>query len=336
DTFDYIQAAAAFALRDFDAALALCRRLITHDYGVHANPGPAMTAALGHHMTAQIHHARGELDRAVESYRKVREQFTDAARALRFLQREGLRMPELTVVRGAEPVRLEVEHRGTDALVVQVYPVDLRMLLMTHRDGDGLAAVNLAGVKPAVVQTVRAGAAGGKGGRAVELALPKVGAYLVVVRAGSLRARGLVVRSDLTLEVQPAGNDAFRVNVVSAGSGAYVARAAVTFIGSSASRIVSRQTDLRGICEAGGLAGRVSIVAEHEGHYAVHTAVLKAPQAGEQAETDNNEEFEQEKADEPMSRLQDRLKDIRGKNEQAWKSNTTKQQKGVEAGRAKK
>ncbi|MHC5022034.1 MAG: hypothetical protein ACYTGX_18395, partial [Planctomycetota bacterium] len=38
DTFDYIQAAAAFALRDFDAALALCRRLITHDYGVHANP----------------------------------------------------------------------------------------------------------------------------------------------------------------------------------------------------------------------------------------------------------------------------------------------------------
>ena len=37
-----------------------------------------------------------------------------------------------------------------------------------------------------------------------------------------------------------------------------------TFIGGE-SRIVSRQTDLRGICETGGLSGSVNIVAEHEG-----------------------------------------------------------------------
>src|SRR5262249_28554403 len=145
--------------------------------------------------------------------------------AVRGLTRKGLSLPEVSVIRPAAPpavagaglravpvappegesTRPEVKltYRNIAEADVKVYPVDLMRLYLTRRNLDGIAGIDLAGIRPLHEAKVTLG----KGEdfaekiRALDLPLAKEGAYLVMVRGDDLYASGIVLVSPLELEV---------------------------------------------------------------------------------------------------------------------------------------
>src|SRR5262249_35896191 len=110
DTFDYLQAFGLFAQKKFTESLVLCDRLETVDYGPNVDAGRLRDqAAL---MKAQVFHAKGDIEKALESYKKVRASFPDTARSIAFLEREALVVPEVTVAPLAKPAELELDYSG--------------------------------------------------------------------------------------------------------------------------------------------------------------------------------------------------------------------------------
>ncbi|MBI5866074.1 MAG: outer membrane protein assembly factor BamD [Planctomycetes bacterium] len=98
DRYRYIQALGHFKLGHFDQARQLAEQVaastVRDEQGVER---PSPNRALALYIIGQIHHAMGESAKAIEFYRKVKEQFSDAAQALNWFERRFIRMPEVTL-----------------------------------------------------------------------------------------------------------------------------------------------------------------------------------------------------------------------------------------------
>ncbi len=326
-SFRFVEAHAAFALSDLDRALRLGETLASDRF-------PEETAlldelrAMGRHLAAQVRHARGELDAARKGYASVADRFDDAARALRWLERRGVRIPPVTRARPGEPLTLSVEHRGdASTLQVKVFPIDLRALFLKHRGLDRLDEVRLEGISPErVLESPLEGSGAGRVESEVELDLPETGAWLLLVRAGDLHARGLAVRSALAVEAD-VGGDAVRVHAVSAHDGRPHAGALVTFAGD---RFATRRTDLRGICEVPAATNPTAAIAEADGHWAfLPIERVVAPAAADPAPS-------RTQSVDHLKRSQQVLEDARLRNRAIWTESTNRAQRGVEVERARK
>ncbi|MFG0319952.1 MAG: hypothetical protein ACF8XB_21955, partial [Planctomycetota bacterium JB042] len=326
-SFRFVEAHAAFALSDLDRALRLGEALAADRF-------PEETAlldelrAMGRHLAAQVRHARGELDAARRGYASVAERFDDAARALRWLERRGVRIPPVTRARPGEPLTLSVEHRGdAPTLLVKVFPIDLRALFLKHRGLDRLDEVRLEGIAPArILEFPLEGSGAGRAESEVELDLAEPGAWLLLVRAGDLHARGLAVRSGLAVEAD-VGGDAVRIHAVSARDGRPHAGALVTFAGE---RFTTRRTDLRGICEVPAATKPSAAIAEADGHWAfLPIERVAAPESAA-------DPAPQSKAVDHLKRSQQVLEDARLRNRAIWTESTNREQRGVEVDRARK
>jgi alpha-2-macroglobulin len=328
DGFDYTTAFALFAQRKFADALAMCDRLESVDYGANANPGPAVMRERGVLMKAQIHHAKGELDKALENYKKVRGTSPDAARTVAFLEREAISVPETTVAPLARPAEIELEHQGVVEAHVRVYKVDLTMLALRKKDLSDPAGVEVAGIRPVLEKTFKLDVPNAKRRekQKLPLDLKAPGAYLVGVKAGDFFAGGLLLRSDLAMSVQE--DEGIRVNVTNAATGAFVEGVKVTIVGGGA--IDTLKTDLRGIAETETAHARATLVAEKDGHVAVFVSTARYANVfkGKPPAPAQNPA--------QLDALQEQLKDANKQLDEDFRSNSRRDQQGVEVERTKK
>ncbi|MBI2922714.1 MAG: tetratricopeptide repeat protein [Planctomycetes bacterium] len=335
DTFDYTQAFAFFAQKKFAEALVMCDRLETHDYGIKANPGPEVIRTQAVLMKAQIFHAKGELDKALENYKKVKDKSPDAVRSISFLEREALVVQEVTIAPLSKAAELELEYAGVAEAHVRAYKVDLTMLALRRKNIADPSTIEVAGIRPVFEKTYTLDHpnARRREKQKFTLELKEAGAYLVGVKAGDFFASGLILRSNLSMSVQEEATGTVRVNVADVAGGGFAEGVKVTIFGTQDQKIASDKTDLRGIWETHGVRGLAVVVAEKDGHVAMfrgQAAIgLQPPPKPSSQELKNLTEQQKEVLDDELNKANDAMEENYGKN-------VRKQQQGVEVERTKK
>lgn len=180
DRFRYVQALAHFNLGDFAKALELAHAVSESTYRdeqgvVRASPNKWLAL----YIIGQIYHAQQQTARAVEFYKQVKEQFSDAQEAVSYFEHKFVELPEVAVFhpdqggfreaaewaehlragaagasprRGAAPLHprpyVDISYRNIKGVVLQVYRVDLMKLALVEKNLSRITAVNLAGIKP--------------------------------------------------------------------------------------------------------------------------------------------------------------------------------------------
>jgi len=205
------------------------------------------------HATGRVKHVMGDLEGAIEAYRRAAGHVEDAREALAWLTETRLECPETVSAPIAGAASLPLRHRNVSEVALRAYPVDLQVLFAMRRTLVGLNQIDLSGIAPAREWTVKLEGAADHGWHetAVELPLGKdaAGVFLVVAKSGALEAGALILKTDLTVALQRVGEKA-RVNVTdAAGKGV---RGAYVTVSDGKSIRARGLTDGRGIFEAPG------------------------------------------------------------------------------------
>ena len=296
DSFQYSEALGEFHLGHYDRAVEVAETIAKATYkdavGVD-QPSPNKWQAV--YILGQIFDARRQPAKALEYYRQVADRFTDAAEAVTTYTRKDLKLSEVTVARPPAPPKVvqggiaagavfrnvavakaddEPEPRFPESLKLgfrniaevdlKVYPVDLMRLYLTRRNLDQISGIDLAGITPLVVKTIKLGAGEDYAEklRKIDLGLTKEGAYLVMIRGENLYTSGILLVSPLELEVlEEPGAGRVRVTVRDALSREFVPKVQVKVIGSGNANFISGETDLRGVFLAEGVTGQAAVVA---------------------------------------------------------------------------
>ena len=282
DEFLYTTGYAQFVLGDHDAAFRVLQRVATEEFTQpNGTKGPSESRFHATYMQGQIHHARGEPALALAAYDKVKDRFSDAGEAADFFLQQALSVPEVTTVATGEKPRITLTFRNVAKASVQVYRVDLMRLYLMEKSLNDIRGIQLHGIKPLRAMELELG--DGRDYRSrerqVELELTEPGAHLVVVRGGNLIASGMVLRSDLKLDVQES-YDVGRVRVNVKQGDAFVGDAHVKVVGSGDQRFQSGDTDLRGIAVADGIVGQATVIVQKGDQFAFHRGTgIHQPQA---------------------------------------------------------
>ena len=264
DSFKYMAALGWFWQGAFDKALAAAAPV--------AN-GESKDRDYARYVTAQVHHAQGQPALAIEWYQKVKGVYEDAAEAIAWFEEKKVSLPEVTIFKPGEPVKLTLDYRNIREGAVQLYKVDLMKLYLREKSLSSITRVNLAGIAPQAGETFALGDGKDYAEKKKELVLPvkDEGAYLAIVRGDNLFTSGLVLISPLKLEVRENAAGSVRVNVTDAASGKALADAEVKALGSANPAVQSGTTDPRGVFEAGGLAGLATVIVKQgDNRYAFH------------------------------------------------------------------
>ncbi len=277
DDFAYVGAYASFLGEKFDDALKMAAALAVGQFPLgEGGTGPSPYRLFALYIAAQIHHARSQPGEAVKYYAQVAEQFPDAREAAEYFRARALRVPEVVAAGPDEPLRLKVSARNVGEAQVSVYRVDLLKFYQNRRSLADLGQMNLAGIKPTWEGTLNLGPQQFVDKeKSLELPLKEKGAYFVTVKANDsetrLQASGILVRTDLALEVQEdPGNGRVRVHVVNRTSGALQPKAEVWVVGTDNDAFRKGTTDLRGIVYADDVRGRPAVIAAKGGDYAIY------------------------------------------------------------------
>jgi tetratricopeptide (TPR) repeat protein len=337
DTYDYTQAYALFAQKKFGEALVLCDRLESHDYGEKANPGPGVIRVQAVLMKAQIFHAKGELEKAIENYKKVKDKSDDAVRSIAFLEREAIAVSDVTVAPVAKAAELELEYAGVAEAQVRAYKVDLTMLALRRHNLADAASIEVAGIRPVFEKSFKLDHPNAKRREKQTLALDlkDAGAYLVGVKAGDFFASGIVLRSNLSMSVQEDPGGLVRVNVADVASGGFAEGVKVTIFGTDDQKIASSKTDLRGIWETGDVRGLAVVVAEREGHVAMYRGQAYLGMLEDKKQTRTKPPAKQPQQEQKELLEQEAL-DANEAVEDSYGRNIRNRQQGVEVERTKK
>lgn len=287
DGFEYVLAYSLFEQGLYDRAETICARIVVGEYrNAAGRTGPSMNRDLTLHMLAKIHHARGDIVKAVEAYRKVKDRFPDAGLALNYFEWRVLDMPEITELAVGEDRSVRLTYKNVDRVQVRAYRVDLMTLYLRERSLNRIASINLAGIKPffegsfpvrpstyrmdgvdlAVCRKKRDRSGPGD---PIAVVLPAPGAYLLVVRSGETECMGMVLRTDLQMDVQTVRDKGtLRATVYDRTSGTFASRVEVKFVGSQDKAFTTARTDLRGVAETTGIRGLPTVIARSGDQYA--------------------------------------------------------------------
>jgi hypothetical protein len=204
DAFLYSRAVAEWYLGNDEEALRVCERVAASVYpDANGVERPSKNRELAQYILAQIHHARREVARAAEYYAKVELAFADAKAALGELRARALSLDEVTRVKPGDKVKLKLRSKNVAEVELAIHPVDLMTLYLREADLSQVARVDLAGIAPQQARTLALGQGNAlrELEQELELELPKQGAYLVIARGGDLFASGLILVSELELDV---------------------------------------------------------------------------------------------------------------------------------------
>ena len=166
----------------------------------------------------------------------------------------------------------------------------------------------------------------------ITMELTEPGAYLVIARGGELFASGLVLVSNLDLEItEESGSSRVRVQALDAANGTYVRGVDVRVIGSSNQRFTRGLTDPRGLFVADSVMGSATVVAKlGKDHYAFHRGALAL---GEEPVIEDSEVQERRPSAGSNLYFQNVREFNDGQNrgrDQAWTTELGKSRKGVQ------
>jgi hypothetical protein len=200
--------------------------------------------------------------------------YPDAALALASMRGQELHIEEEVLrVHPGDSVELTLTHRNLEHAELLVYPVDLMTLYLREKDLSRVTQVNLAGVSPKHRSTVELPQSATLRSKEIKTTLPlsEAGAYLVIVRGGSLHASSLVLVSDIEMDVSEYTDGSVRVQVSSHGKETFLKDVDIRVLGSDDGHFSIGKTDRRGLFSADSIQGKATIIARlGQDHYAFH------------------------------------------------------------------
>jgi tetratricopeptide (TPR) repeat protein len=273
DAFRYSKAVAQWYMGKDDDAVRTLRGIADAQYQA---PNGAMVMSenrdLALYILAQIHHARREFSEAAEYYEQVAAIFPDARDVLEGFRAKQIALDEVTEVRPGKTAEVELRYRNIEEAELLVYRVDLMTLYLRERNLSEVTAVNLAGIAPTQRKQVTLKSSTGmrEAEQTVRLKLDEPGAYLVICRGDELHTSGLVLVSDIELEVEEdLGNGRLRVQALDRKGEGFVRDVDVRVVGSNGGDFVTGHTDPRGMFVAEGVSGSATVIARRgDQHYA--------------------------------------------------------------------
>jgi len=275
-SMEYAEAYALFEEGRYEEATTLLGKVADLD-PARLDPKGRDNRDLAVYILGQIDHAKGRIASAIERYRQVVKKFADAAETVEFFTRKSVSLEEISDFRGGQKVNVTLTYRNVPTVTVSVYKVDLMKLCLLRKSLNNVTNINLAGITPAHVEQVELGDGRDYKEKKKDLELPlaEKGAYMVVVQGEGAGCTGMILVTDLALEVQEdGGSGRVRVNVKDREKGAFLKNVYVKVIGSQQSVFQSGLTDLRGVFIADGVQGTSTVIAEREGEYAFHRGKL--------------------------------------------------------------
>ncbi|MCA8982073.1 MAG: hypothetical protein KDC14_18725, partial [Planctomycetes bacterium] len=301
---------------------------------------PSENRDLALYLLGQIHHARQEFAEATEYYERVAELFSDAQEALAGFRSQRVELDEVTEAVPGEDVTVELRHRNLPELELLVYPVDLMTLYLRERSLSDVASVQLSGIAPLVQRkvTLESGVDLRDRKTKVALDLREPGAYLVMVRGGEQFASGLVLISDLALEVDSDTHDGrVRVQVMDRSTGAFERDVDVRVIGSGNEEFVSGRTDPRGLFVADGIVGSGTVIARAgDRRYAFRRGVPGSPDgASKQVQTGRTVFIGQDRQDDFLGNVIDFNADNRARRSGNFDKELQRERKGLQVQQVK-
>ena len=333
DSFKYMAALGWFWQGQFDKALAAAAPV--------AN-GESKDRDYARYVTAQVHHAQGQPALAIEWYQKVKTVYEDAAEAIAWFEEKKVSLPEVSVFKPGEPVKLTLDYRNLKEGAVQLYKVDLMKLYLREKSLSNITKINLAGIAPQAGEAFALGEGKDYDVKKKELTLPvkEEGAYLAIVRGDNLFTSGLVLISPLKLEVKENQEGSVRVNVADAASGKALADAEVKALGSASQQVQSGTTDPRGVFEAGYISGTATVIVKQgENRYAFHRGTFSLGHNAQPAATNVRAPVEKPKVlgkEQYFQNLDESNKKLQRQQIDTWDAKRRGNSKGVEAGEALK
>ncbi len=264
DSFKYMAALGYFWQGEFEKSLTAAAPV--------AN-GDGKDRDYARYVTAQVYHAQGRPVDAIAWYEKVKSVYEDAAQAIALFEEKRVSLPEVTIYKPGEEVKLTLDYRNIQEGAVLLYKVDLLKLYLREKSLSNITRVDLAGIAPQAGESFTLGDGKDYAVKAKELKLPvkEEGAYLAIVRGDNLFTSGLVLISPLKLEVKENPNGRVRATVTDAATGKALADAEVKALGSENQEVQSGTTDPRGVFEVGDIDGTSTVIVKQgENRYAFH------------------------------------------------------------------
>lgn len=273
DAFRYSEAVAQWYMGEDDQAVRTLRGISDAMYQA---PNGAMVQSenrdLALYILAQIHHARRKFSEAAEYYEQVATIFPDARDVLDGFKAKQIALDEVTEVRPGKTAEVELRYRNIEEAELLVYRVDLMTLYLRERNLSEVTAVNLAGIAPTQRKKVSLKSSTGmrEAEQTVRLKLDEPGAYLVICRGDELHTSGLVLVSDIELEVEEdRAGGRLRVQALDRKGDGFVRDVDVRVVGSGGGDFVTGRTDPRGMFVADGVYGTATVIARRgDQHYA--------------------------------------------------------------------
>jgi tetratricopeptide (TPR) repeat protein len=253
--YQYMEALGHFSLRKYSEAINTAKLVAD---------GESDNKSLATYILGQIYHARRDPENALAYYKKIKDEFSDAAEAIDYFERKSVGAEEVTLYTPGEDISLPLDYRNIKEAHLQIYKVDLMKLYLREKSLSRITGVNLAGITPLHEFVTELG--DGKDyedkSKDIPLAIKDEGAYLSVIRGDDIFTSGLVLITPLSIEVQEDPvSGRIRVNVFDTLRQLYPDSVHVKVIGSNNTEFVSGDTDLRGIFIADGIQGIPTVIA---------------------------------------------------------------------------
>jgi hypothetical protein len=222
------------------------------------------------HALARVRHVMGDLGGAIEAYREAAGHVEDAREALAYLTEARLELDETVRAPVLGTASFPVRVRNVGEVRLTAYPVDLQVLFAVRRTLEGLNRIDLSGIVPAHEWTLTPEGGLDHASHEVRADLPvgkdAPGVYLVVAKAGGLEASTVVIKTDLTVVLQPVGE---KVRVHVTGPDGRGVRGAYVTVSDGRAIKARGTTDGRGVFEAPGVGGRPFVVVNAGDRFAI-------------------------------------------------------------------
>ena len=223
DAYKYLSAYSLFFEKRFRDAAVYCSSVAADRFPTKSGGmGTSRYKHIAIHMLGKIHHSMQKFRKALASYARVESRFPDAKRAIRFLKLRHLSIPEVTTISTREQAKLKIRFKGVREISMTLYKVDFLLLCLKEKDLSKITRINLAGIKPYLTRKVRLAADHPYLGREKNVTVPAKGkgAYLVVLKANGIETSGMILKSDLRMDVLGlAANGIARVSIRSTATG---------------------------------------------------------------------------------------------------------------------
>ena len=283
DAFRYSEAVGQWYLGKEGDAVRTLRGIVEARYEApDGSATPSENRELALYILAQIHHAKRKFEEAADYYEQVKSVFADAREVLAGFEAKQIAFDEVTETRPDKAAEIELRYRNIAEAELLIYRVDLMTLYLRERNLSQITAVNLAGIEPTQRKRVKLDSETGmrEETETVKLRFDRPGAYLVICRGDELHTSGLVLVSDIELEVEEdPGLGRLRIQALDRKEESFVRDVDVRVVGNAGGAFVNGRTDPRGLFVAEGVAGSPTVIARRgEDHYAFYRAPGAAAQ----------------------------------------------------------